>query len=121
MSTETSMASASQIAVVGRPDVVVPFRAAGLAVFPVEPGPEAGRRVQELVDGGYSVVFFTEDLFPFLGTLLERARRSATPCLVSLPTSGEQQGAVRLKEVVKRAVGADVFGGAAAQDGKGVR
>ena len=117
MSTEAT--EAGRIAMVGRREDVVPFLAAGLAVFPVEPGPDAARQVNALVDGGYQVVFFTEDLFPCLGELLEKARRTATPCLVALPAGGAQASAARLREVVKRAVGADIFGGAAAKPGKG--
>lgn len=120
MSTEGRAADRGRIAVVGRHEVVVPFLAAGLAVVPVEPGTEAAQRVRELVAGGYQVVFFTEDLLPWLGELLERTRRSATPCLVALPAGEAEASTVRLREVVKRAVGADIFGGAAARPGKGV-
>jgi vacuolar-type H+-ATPase subunit F/Vma7 len=121
MSTEGKPGAAvSRIAVVGRHDVVVPFQAAGLEVFPVEPGPDASPRVQTLVYKGYHVIFFTEDMLPYLAALLEQHRRSATPCLVSLPLGGAQQAAARLKDVVKRAVGADIFGGEV-PPGKGVR
>jgi vacuolar-type H+-ATPase subunit F/Vma7 len=103
--------SPARIAVIGRKDIVVAFQAAGLAVFPVEPGPEAVSQVERVVAAGHQVVFFTEDLFPFLGSQLEKYRRAATPCLVALPLGGAQQSVARLKEVVRRAVGADIFGG----------
>ena len=106
------------IAVVGRGEVVTPFKGAGLAVFPVEPGPRAATQVQKLVDDGYRIVFFTEDLFPHLGALLERSRRCAVPCLVALPLGAGRQGIARLKEIVKRAVGADIFGDEPRGDGK---
>ena len=101
----------ARIAVIGRKDTVVAFQAAGLAVFPVEPGPEVAGEVERIVTAGHQVIFFTEDLFPFLGGLLERYRKAATPCLVALPLGGAQQSVARLKKVVKRAVGADIFGG----------
>jgi len=106
-------AAVSRVAVVGRHDAVVPFQGAGLEVFPVEPGPDASPQVQALVHRGYDVIFFTEDMLPHLAALLERHRRSATPCLVSLPLGGTQQAVARLKGIVKRAVGADIFGGEA--------
>jgi V/A-type H+-transporting ATPase subunit F len=109
---KTALVSGSaRIAVIGRRDTVVAFQAAGLAVFPVEPGLEVAGEVERIVAAGHQVVVFTEDLLPFLGGLLEKYRRAATPCLVALPFGGAHQSVARLKEVVKRAVGADVFGG----------
>ncbi len=102
--------STRRIAVVGQRDIVVAFRASGLAVFPVTPGPEAAEVVRGLVSAGYRVVFFTEDLFDDLMPLLERYRKEAVPCLVALPRGDIQQSVARLKEIVKKAVGADVFG-----------
>jgi vacuolar-type H+-ATPase subunit F/Vma7 len=66
--------------------------------------------VQELADAGYGVVFYTEDLFDCLGPTVTRCSRTATPCLVMLPMGTQQQGVARLREIVKRAVGADIFG-----------
>jgi vacuolar-type H+-ATPase subunit F/Vma7 len=101
---------AGKVGVVGRTDVLAPFRAAGFVVFPVEPGPEADARVEELIGTGLSVLFYTEDLSPYLAGLVSRRSRAATPCMVMLSMGAEQRGFARLREVVKRAVGADVFG-----------
>ena len=107
-----------RVGVVGRPDVVAPFRAAGLAVFPMEPGPEAAAKVEELATCGLTVLFYTEDLYPYLTGVVGRCSRSATPCLVMLPMGAEGRGLARLRELVKRAVGVDVFGqGTAEQEG----
>ncbi|MFO7650031.1 MAG: V-type ATP synthase subunit F [bacterium] len=105
MSTE----EAPTIAVAGRPEVVAPFRAAGLSALAVEPGPAAAAAVQALIDRGCRVVFFTEDLFPYLAPIIERYQRSAVPSLVSLPVGTQRLGVERLKDIVRRAVGADVF------------
>lgn len=110
MSSESEGQPAGRIAVIGNRDTVVAFQAAGLAAFPTEAGPEACDRVEELVAQGFGVIFFTEELFAHLGPVLERYRKEAVPCLVALPLGGSQQSVARLKEVVKRAVGADVFG-----------
>jgi vacuolar-type H+-ATPase subunit F/Vma7 len=109
---------AARVGVVGRPEVIAPFRAAGFAVFPVEPGPDAGARVESLLDTGILVLFYTEDLSPHLAGLIGRYSRSATPCLVMLPMGAEQRGIERLREIVRRAVGADVFGRAPAPRGE---
>ena len=111
-----------RIAVVGNRETTVAFQAAGLAVFPVEAGTEAPARIESLVAEGFQVIFFTEELFPYLAEELDRHRKAAVPCLVALPLGGAQQSVARLKEVVRRAVGADVFGsdgGVSADDAKG--
>ncbi len=100
---------ANRIAVIGRADIVVAFGAVGLAVFPVVAGRDASGTVENLVAAGYRVIFFTEDLFAYLLPVLERYRRGATPCLVALPLGGGQ-GVARLKEMVRRAVGAGAWG-----------
>lgn len=110
--------SAGRVGVVGRCDIIAPFRAAGFAVFPVEPGPEAGAKIEALIAAGLSVLFYTEDLAPHLAGLIGRYSRSATPCLVMLPMGAEQRGFERLRETVRRAVGADVFGRAQAPRGE---
>jgi V/A-type H+/Na+-transporting ATPase subunit F len=102
-------AAAGRVGVMGRPDVIAPFRAAGFAVFPVEPGAGACARVEELVEAGLSVLFYTEDLYPYLADFIARCSRTATPCLVMLPMGAEQRGFARLREIVRRTVGADVF------------
>lgn len=107
------------VAVVGERDVVAGFQAAGLAVFPAEPGPAAAALVERLVRQGFRVVFFTDDLFDSLGPLLERYRGAAVPCLVALASGGAQPSVERFKEVVKRAVGADVFAQGAGARGAG--
>ena len=101
---------ATRVGVVGRPEIIAPFRAAGFAVFPIEPGPDASSAVEALLDAGIAVLFYTEDLSPYLTGLLSRYSRSATPGLVMLPMGAEQRGFERLREIVRRAVGADVFG-----------
>jgi len=111
-------AASGRVGVVGRADVIAPFRAAGFAVFPVEPGPGAGAAVEQLVGRGLSVLFYTEDLSPHLAGFISRCSRSATPCLVMLPMGAEQRGLERLRDIVKRAVGADVFGRAPAPHGE---
>ncbi len=110
--------STAGVGVIGRPDVIAPFRAAGFAVFPVEPGPDASAKTEALLHTGISVLFYTEDLSPHLADLVSRHSRRATPCLVMLPMGAERRGSARLREIVRRAVGADVFGRAHAPRGE---
>jgi V/A-type H+-transporting ATPase subunit F len=116
----TTTTGPDRIAVVGSREKTVAFKAAGLAVFPVEENGEALERVEVLVEEGYRVVFFTEELFEVLKPALDRYRRAAVPCLVALPLGEGGRSVDRLKEVVRKAVGADVFGSGPGDDAKGV-
>jgi vacuolar-type H+-ATPase subunit F/Vma7 len=109
---------AARVGVIGRPEVIAPFRAAGFSVFPIEPGPDAGPMVETLLHSGLSMLFYTEDLSSHLAGLIGKYSRGATPCLVMLPMGAEQRGFERLREIVRRAVGADVFGRAHAPRGE---
>jgi vacuolar-type H+-ATPase subunit F/Vma7 len=99
-----------KVAVVGRAEVIAPFAGAGLDVVPAEAGPAAAATVRALVRSGCAVVFYTEDLQPYLAGLLAEYSHEALPCLSMLPMGGGGAGLQRLSEIVKRAVGADVFG-----------
>jgi vacuolar-type H+-ATPase subunit F/Vma7 len=77
---------------------------------------EVTARVEELACSGLTVLFYTEDLYPYLAGIVSRCSRTATPCLVMLPMGAEQHGLARLREIVRRSVGADVFGQGPAGD-----
>lgn len=100
---------AGRAVVVGREEVVAPFRAAGLESAAVDPA-DAATRVRELVAAGYAVIFYTADLARSLEALVQAYSSSPEPSLVELPTGNQGGGAVRrMREVVKRAAGVDVF------------
>ncbi len=98
-----------RVAVVGKGDVVVPFRAAGLAVFGLEAGEDPVVQVEELIEQGYQLIFFTDDLAGALQPLIERYQSQALPCLVALPFTGTGAAEKRLRDAVRRACGADLL------------
>ncbi len=100
---------AGRVAVVGPGAVVTPFRGVGLDVFPVEPGTDPVELVQSLINTGYQLVFFTDDLTESLQPLIEKFHNAALPCLVALPFTGSDAGERRLRAAVRRACGADVL------------
>jgi len=98
-----------RVAVAGPAELVAAFRATGLDAYPTEAGPGSAACVEDLIRRGYRIVFFTADLAPHLGPLLARYSRCAAPCLVPLPLDDAGAGAARLRALIRRAVGADVF------------
>ncbi len=101
-----------QIAVLGSGPAVQALAALGLRAYHVSTDEQAREKAESLVEAGFRVIFFTEDLAAALAPLLERYRKSAVPCLVALPEAGKirESSLRRLKELVRRAVGTDVFG-----------
>jgi vacuolar-type H+-ATPase subunit F/Vma7 len=110
----SSRAGPGRVAVVGERQAIAGFRAAGLDVFAAGET-DAEELVRGLIDRGYQVVFYTGELARPLSPLAERYRRDALPSIVGLPWGAGGPGIDRLRGIVKRAVGADVFGKGASQ------
>ncbi len=101
--------ASGRVAVVGPAEVVIPFRASGLEVFPVEASTDPLALVEKLLREGYQLIFFTDDIAERLQPVLERHRFSALPCLVALPLTGSTAGEDKLRAAVRRACGVDVL------------
>ncbi|MEO0085064.1 MAG: V-type ATP synthase subunit F [candidate division WOR-3 bacterium] len=100
----------SRAVVVGREEVVAPFRAAGLESVTADPT-NAADRVKALVANGYAVIFYTADLTDSLVALIQHYSSLPEPSLVELPSGHLGSGGPgRLREIVRRAAGVDVFG-----------
>ncbi len=99
-----------KVAVVGPAEVVIPFRATGLEVFPVESRTDPMALLEKLIQDGYQLIFFTDDMTERIRPLLERYRFAALPCLVALPLTGSGAGEEQLRAAVCKAYGADVLG-----------
>ncbi len=100
---------ANLVAVIGSEEVVVPFRALGVDVFPLTNIGGARAKVEALVSQGYQLIFFTDELARELQPLIERFRATARPCLVALPFTAAESGADRVRDAVRRACGVDIL------------
>jgi vacuolar-type H+-ATPase subunit F/Vma7 len=109
--TPGSGSPSGRLAVIGEAQAVAGLRSLGLDVFPLAAGEAAADRVTGLVEQGYSIIFYTAELALQLAPLLDKYRRSAVPSIVELPSGRGEPGASRLKDLVRRAVGTDVFAG----------
>jgi vacuolar-type H+-ATPase subunit F/Vma7 len=101
----------SKIAIVGDRDQILAFSALGLSTFPVSDEPEALSKTQELAEEGYAVILVQERFFAALSDLLKKYSGQVTPCIAAIPGSTGSQGLAlhALREIVKKAVGADIF------------
>ena len=101
----------TKIAAVGDFDTVLMFRSLGIAVYPVDDGPDGEEVFSRILKEGYQVIFLTERLAEKWSGLLRKVRSEWTPMVVLIP---DQRGSTGLalqsvRETVRKAIGADVL------------
>lgn len=101
----------SNIAVIGDKDSVLCFKAVGVSVFPTAEVDEARKIFEKLIRGDYAVIFITEQLAAGLEEEIQKVAFQPLPSVVLIPNSKGSlgTGAERIRGVVKKAVGADIF------------
>ncbi len=98
------------LAIVGKKENILPFLATGARVCFTEKG-EAEQKVMELINQGVRVILFTEEFTDELKEVLKIYQTETFPCLIPF-SSGETKSRIaieRLRGIIKKAVGADVF------------
>lgn len=102
---------ATNIAAVGGRDLILPFKAIGVQIFPVEKIEDAKETMRNLIRQGYGLILVTEDLASKLEDVLDEVSTQPTPSIVPIPSSGGPTGFAlgRLRETIKKAVGADIM------------
>ena len=100
-----------KVAVIGDRDSIYGFAALGLDTFPVSEQAEAARKLRELCEGDYAVVYITEALAESLKNEVERYRLVRLPAIIPIPgVSGNTgMGIANVKKSVEQAVGSDII------------
>ncbi len=99
----------NKMAIVGRKDVYLGFKALGLTVVDARTVAAAERAIQDLVAQSYAIIFVAESLAA--ESVLERYRQQATPAIVMIPDNTGSLGIARerIRKLVERAVGTDIL------------
>ena len=102
--------SGKAMAIIGQKETIMPFLVTGAHVVYIRDG-EGAQVVEELVAQGFKIIFFTEEFIEELDGILMKYRNQPIPCLIPIPTGrGKTKLAIeRIRGVIKKAVGADVF------------
>ena len=103
-----------KIAVLGDRDSIYGFAALGLDICPValsDDAAEAGRKLKELAEGDYAVIYITEALAEKLKSEIHRYRSARLPAIIPIPgVSGNTGLGMRMvKKSVEQAVGSDIL------------
>ena len=103
-----------KIAVMGDRDSIYGFAALGMEPFPITDPSSAGKKLRELAEGEYAVIYITEALGSLLEPEIDRYREKGLPAVILIPgVSGNTgKGMDAVKKSVVQAVGSDIiFGG----------
>jgi len=99
-----------RIAIVGERDLIWGFRGIGISIFPVSDSSEAGRVLDEIGKGGYSLVYITETFARPLLERIEEVSRIARVDFTLIPGIEKKRLSLeKLRKIAIRAVGADIF------------
>ena len=95
----------------GDMDSIYGFAALGLDLFPMEDPADAGKKLRELAENDYAVIYLTEGLAEKIEAEIDRYKDALTPAIILIP--GKEGplgiGMAKVKTAVERAVGADIL------------
>ena len=103
-----------KIAVIGDYDSIYGFATLGLSICPVKTREEARKKLKQLADGQYGIIYITEAVAAQIEEEIEQYRENTLPAIIQIPgVSGNTGAGVNgVKKTVEQAVGSDIlFGG----------
>ena len=100
-----------KIAAMGDKDSIYGFASIGLEIYPIDEPSDAIRQIRQMVDGGYAVIFITEQLATEIESELDRYRGLATPAIIPIPgvLGSTGLGMRNVSKSVEQAVGSDIL------------
>lgn len=100
-----------KIAVLGDRDSIYGFAALGLDTFPITDTSLAGKKLRDLAESNYAVIYVTEALAAVIDAEIDRYRASRLPAIILIPgISGNTGMGIRaVKKSVEQAVGSDII------------
>lgn len=99
------------MAIVGRKDVCLGFKALGLTVVDAHGPQEAEAAILDLAKQGFSIIFVSEALAREIMPAIERFNKEAAPAIVMIPDHRGSSGLARerVRRLVEKAVGIDIL------------
>ncbi len=100
-----------KIAVMGDYDSIYGFAAVGLDTFSLSDRQEAEKKLKQLAESDYAVIYITEDWALKLKNVIDRHNDQILPAIIQIPgVSGNTgQGVDNVKKYVEQAVGSDIL------------
>ena len=100
-----------KIAAMGEKSSIYGFASIGLEIYPIEEPQEAIHQLRRMVEGGYGVIFITEQLATSIESELDRYRELPTPAIIPIPgvQGNTGLGMRNVSKSVEQAVGSDIL------------
>ena len=94
-----------KIAVMGDRDSIYGFASLGLEPFPLTDPAEAGKKVKDLAESGYAVIYITEALAAQIEPEINRYREAGLPAIILIPgiSGNTGKGILAVKKSVEHA------------------
>lgn len=101
----------SRIAVMGDIDSIYGFAALGFDTFPFTDYVLAAKKLRELADGNYSIIYITEALAESLSEVINSYKERMLPAIILIPgiSGNTGKGIEGVKKSVEQAVGSDII------------
>ena len=102
-----------KIAVMGDKDSVYGFATLGMDTYPFDDALEAARKLRELAENEYAVIYLTEALADKISSEVAKYREQMLPAIILIPGVSGNTGAgiAGVKQSVEQAVGSDIIFG----------
>ena len=100
-----------RMAVLGDKDSIYGYAALGMEVCPVTDDAQAARKLRELAEGDYAVIYVTEALAAKIPGEIDRYREQMLPAIIQIPGVYGNTGAgvANVRKSVEQAVGSDIL------------
>ena len=100
-----------KIAAMGDKASIYGFASIGLEIHPIDDPQAAVHQLRAMVDGGYAVIFITEQLATEIESELDRYRELPTPAIIPIPgiNGNTGLGMRNVSKSVEQAVGSDIL------------
>ncbi len=101
----------SKVAAIGEKEKILPLSSVGVEIIPLKDKEEADI-INGVLKGDYAVVIVEEGVYIKYKELFDRVKGNMLPAVIPLPLGGESQdyGIKRLREMLIKAIGADIVG-----------
>ena len=100
-----------KIAVIGDYESICGFAALGLDIYGVKDLEDAENTLKRLAEGGYGIIYITENYIEKMPRLFEKYREQQLPAVIPIPSASGSSGfgIGNVKKYVEQAVGSDII------------
>ena len=100
-----------KIAAIGDKDSIYGFASIGLDIFPVDDPNEAIKKIRNMAEDDYAVIYITEQLAFEIKDEIERYKELTCPAIILIPgiKGNTGEGMKNVSRSVEQAVGSDII------------